>query len=260
MDAPMTAADDDRQGAIECFQALQRAFDATLASAQGQAPLSPALMAQAFDIFEGNVALWAEGDPALACQRGCAACCSLRVAASAPEVWVVARFLRAVSPALQPRGIDLPGLVRQAAAATRRLGDGQRVALRRPCPFLARGQCVIYTVRPLACRGHASHDVRACQAAAAGLRADVPHSQGHRLVRALVQNALQASLRAAGLAWSLYEFIEAVPYALDQPDAEDAWRAGADPLAAARIDDVPAHEMAPVFDRLRPPSPQEPMK
>lgn len=238
-------------GAQAFYQDLHRAFGATLAATAGQPVLIDALLSLAFDSFDGNVAIQCEQEPPLACGRGCATCCTLRVTATAPEVLAVARFLRAVQPALLARGIDLVGQVRSADTRTHGLDEAQRVALRQRCPFIAQGVCVIYSVRPLACRGHASHDVRACVDAAAGRREDVPYSEGHRMVRALVQNAMQSALRDAGLAWGSYELNAALLLALDDEQADAAWRGGADPLAAAAVHEVPADEMAAVFDRLK---------
>jgi Fe-S-cluster containining protein len=240
------------QSEREFFQTLQRAFGATL-SATDRGPGSvDALLTQAFDTFDGNLAALCAGEPPLACARGCAACCSLRVTATAPELLLAARFLRAVQPALRERGIDLVAGLRTAEQRTRGLSEPQRVALRQTCPFIAQGVCVIYAVRPLACRGHASHDRKACGAAAAGRLAQVPHSEGHRRLRAIVQNALQSALRDAGLAWSACEFNQGLLAALDDDTSEARWLAGDDPFASAAIGDVPAAEMAAVFDQLRP--------
>lgn len=234
------------------FQDLQRAFGTSLDRHAGQPVLVDALLAQAFDSFDGNVAIQCEDEPPLACQRGCATCCTLRVGATAPEVWLVARFLRAVAPRLAERGVDLMAQVRAADVRSRGLDEAGRVALRQRCPFIAQGVCVIYPVRPLACRGHASHDVRACVEAAAGRAAAVPHSVGHQMVRALVQNAMQSALRDAGLAWGAYELNHALVLADADPGAEARWRAGDDPLAEAALTEVSAAEMAAAFDQLRP--------
>jgi hypothetical protein len=234
------------------FQALQRAFGDTLAQHAGRASLVPALAAQAFDNQAGNAALQCEGEPPLACTRGCAACCVLRVVASAPEVFTMARFLRAVVPPLAGRGIDLIARLRAADASTRGLGEPARLAAAQPCPFLAQGQCAVYRVRSLACRGHASFDAAACRDAVQGRSAAAPHSAGQRWARALVQNALQSALRDAGLAWQLYELNHALLLAWADPQAEAAWAAGGDPLAAAAVDEVPRAEMAAVFEQLRP--------
>jgi len=229
---------------------MQQAFSATLAAAP-EARVG-ALLTQAFDSFDGNVAIQCEGESPLACQRGCAACCLLRVAATAPEVFLVARFLRAVAPRLLERGVDLIGQIREADARTRGLDEPARAALHLRCPFIAQGVCVIYKVRPLACRGHASHDARACIDAVAGRRSEpVPVSQGHLMVRALVQNALQSALRDAALPWGLYELNHALLLALDDEGSEAAWLAGQDVLAPAALNEVSADEMAQAFEALK---------
>jgi Fe-S-cluster containining protein len=246
------------------FVDLQQAFGHTLADRQGRPERLDALLTQAWDSFDGNVALQAEGEPPLDCSRGCAACCSLRVVATAPEVLAVARFLRAVEPALKARGIDLIAQVRAADRATADLSEAERVGLRQRCAFIAQGVCVIYRVRPLACRGHASHDRRACADAAAGRVDAVPYSQAHHLVRALVQNAMQSALRDAGLSWGSYELNRALCLAFDRAEALDpeqpargqqrleaAWLAGEDLLAGAELGEVDAQEMARVFDALK---------
>jgi Fe-S-cluster containining protein len=236
---------------LSFFQALHSAFTDTVQARQQQPALIDGLLAQAFDSFDGNVALQAEDEPPLDCGRGCAACCTLRVTATAPEVLLVARFLRAVQPALLQRGIDLIGQLRAADACTAVLDEAQRVQQRQRCPFIAQGVCVIYRVRPLACRGHASHDRHACAEAAAGRRAEVPYSQAHRLVRSLVQNALQSALRDAGQAWGLYELNHALLIAMDDPESEARWLAGEMVFAEAQVSEVSATEMAQVFDQLK---------
>lgn len=252
MSETITADEAARQGLRAFFHELQSACAETLRRHAGQATLTQAVLARAFDCFEGNVALRHDEEPPLACGRGCATCCTLRVAASAPEVWLVARFLDAVAPRLLERGIDLWGQVAAADALTRGLGEAARVGLRQRCPFIAQGVCVIYPVRPLACRGHASHDVRACVDAAAGRRFDVPQSRMHQEVRALVQNAMQSALRDAGLAWGLHELNHALMIARADPQAEARWRAGDDPLAAAALPEQPLEALAAAFDQLRP--------
>jgi Fe-S-cluster containining protein len=235
----------------EFFQALHSAFDTTLAGTGRTPALLDALLGQAFDSFAGNVAIQCEDEPPLACARGCATCCTLRVGATAPEVLLVARFLCAVTPRLLERGIDLVAGLRKADAQTAGLAESARVRLRQRCPFIAQGACVIYPVRPLACRGHASHDVKACVEAAAGRALQVPYSEGHRRVRSLVQNAMQSSLRDAGLAWGVYELNRALLMAMDDAHSEARWLRGEDVFAAAALDEVPAEEMAAAFEQLR---------
>lgn len=238
----------DPDGPQAFFRALSTAFSGTLQV--GSAPAVEAVLRQAWDSFDGNVAIQSEGQPPLACQKGCPSCCNLRVTALAPEVFMVAAFVRATAPALIPHGIDLAERVRAADAATRGLNEHARVALRQPCPFIARGACVIHRVRVLACRGHASLDRRACADAAAGRVQEVPFSGPHRTVRLLVQSALQAALRTQRLAWGAYELNHALVLALDDPRAAARWLAGDDPLADAAADADQQGAMAAWFDEV----------
>ena len=239
-------SDTTGHGADAFFREQRAAFTHTLAT-QG----SEAALLQAWDSFDGNVAIQSEGQPPADCAKGCASCCTLRVTALAPEVFVLADYLRATAPALQRHGIDLIGAVREADAATRGLHEATRVAARRRCAFVVQGVCLLHRARPLACRGHASHDRRACADAAAGRVDEVPFSGPHRLVRLLLQAALQAALRDQGKAWGAYELNHALVLALDRPDAQAVWQQGEDPLADAAADLELRKAMAAGFDEMR---------
>ena len=244
----MTAPDTPAEfGPLAFFRDLRAAFSATLRDGPRT---DHAVLQQAWDTFDGNVAIQSRGEPSIACRKGCPGCCSLRVVALSPEVFMVQQFVRATAPAWLRHGIDLEQRIREADALTRGLDETQRVATRRSCPFVEQGVCLIHRVRPLACRGHASYDRRACADAAAGRVQDVPFSGPHRLVRSLVQSALQAALRSRGLAWGAVEFNHALVVALDDASSRSRWNEGLDPLAAAAVDSELHDEMAATFDQI----------
>ncbi|QJD29182.1 YkgJ family cysteine cluster protein [Methylococcus geothermalis] len=238
-------------GPLSFFKAQQEAFAETLKQRQGAENLVDGLLLQAWSSFDRNVEIQAEGMPPLACHKGCATCCTLRVTATAPEVLMIERYVRWSDDRFKSIGIDLPARIDAADARTRDLDEAGRVALRLRCPYIEDGVCLIYQVRPLACRGHASYDVRACVEAAAGLTGEIPYSAPHRVVRSLVQNAMQSSLRDAGLAFGLYELNHAVCIALQNDTCCEQWLAGADVFAAAAINEPSAEEMARTFDAIR---------
>ncbi len=231
------------------FHALAREFGAILAQERGAPELADALMQRASAAFETNVARQCEGQAALACRGGCAACCTLRVTATAPEILAVAAHLRNIVATMPPFGRILQQRI-EAAAEMSGQDDAEYLALARPCAFIIDGHCVIYELRPLACRGHASFDEAACLEAIAGRGDSVPISQPHHLLRAYVQNAMQSALRDAGLGWAIYEFVPALAIAL-RADAADAWTKGGDPFAASRAEDVSLEEMAATFDEIK---------
>ncbi len=230
------------------FRAMSEAFRETIDARRDRAELVGALCGQAFDSFEKNVAIQAEGTPALACKGECAACCALRVAATAPEVFLLTRFVAVNGSAFAQRGLDLERRIAQMTEAVRGLSDQERLAVRRDCCFIEDGLCLAYRLRPLACRGHASFDREACGKAAAGERVEAAVSTPHLVVRSLVQNALMSALRRSRLAWRLYELTQAAHIALSAPGALEQWMSGEDPLSAAAIAEFDYAEAGATFD------------
>jgi Fe-S-cluster containining protein len=219
------------------FTELQRGFGSLLASSPTSQNLAEMLADRAFDLFESNIGAQTAHLPALACAKGCPPCCALRVTATAPEIFLLARYIRQIDERMAGTGLgQLSRRVKLANRATRGLSETERMKLRQPCPFVVRGGCIIHPARPLACRGHASFDRRACAQAMTGRDVDVPVSAPHVALRALVQDSLRAALDGAGLAADLYELNQGLVLALDAPDRERTWRDGEDSLAPARVE------------------------
>ncbi|WP_315828490.1 MULTISPECIES: hypothetical protein [unclassified Bradyrhizobium] len=219
------------------FNGLRRVFNALLASGLASQNLADMLADRAFDLFEANIDAQTAHLPTLACAKGCPSCCALRVTATAPEIFLLARYARQIDQRMPATALgSLSRRIKLANRATRGLSETERMKLRQPCPFVVRGGCIIHPARPLACRGHASFDRRACAQAMAGREVDVPVSAPHVALRALVQDSLREALGAAGLASGLYELNQGLVLALDAPERERAWRDGQDSLAPARIE------------------------
>ncbi|MGJ0394753.1 MAG: YkgJ family cysteine cluster protein [Methylocystis sp.] len=245
----MTSADG---GPSAFFKATSHAFGEAIDASRSRPELVALLCAQAFDSFARNVAIQAEGDPALACHGECAGCCRLRVVATAPEVFLLARFVSVNAAAFAERGIMLLKRIADADRALGALSEEQRMAAQGACPLIERELCLAYRMRPLACRGHAAFDKASCLAAARGEAVEAPISTPHLVIRSLVQNALMSALRRAGLAWGLYELGSALNCALATPNALEQWIAGQDPLSAARITDFDLIEAGAIFDAVGP--------
>jgi Fe-S-cluster containining protein len=246
----MARQDTDDFGPLAFFKAQEKAFSETLRERQGSENLVDGLLTQAYSSFDRNVEIQAEGMPELACRKGCATCCTLRVTATAPEVLIIGRYVRWSADQLKALNIDLAERIAAANEKTRGLDEQQRVALRLRCPYIHSGVCLIYQVRPLACRGHASYDVRACVEAAAGRSDEVPYSAPHMTVRGLVQNAMQSALRDAGLAFGLYELNQAVCLALQDEACCQAWLSGVDVFGPAAVNELSTEEMAHTYDAI----------
>lgn len=233
------------------YDELKTAFGAALTRFKERPDAIGALCSLAFEAFEANVDAPQEGAPALACRGECAACCGLRVVVTAPEALLLARFISANAPALAARGVDLPGRIASLDAVVGALTEAERMAAGCACPMLDGGLCLAYRLRPLACRGHASFNEQACAAAAAGENVDVPISSAHVVLRGLVQSAMTAAMREAGLAGGLYELNRALALALAAPEAAELWAQRGDPLAKAKLADAEQSEPTAIFGASR---------
>ncbi len=238
------------EGALDFFRTMHHQFERAIVEHHGGENMLSAVLTQAFTSYEGTAELQSEGQPEPDCRKGCATCCSIRVVATAPEVFLVARYIRAMEQRLEALGIDLRQRLSEANEVTRGRSEQERVGLRRRCPFIHKGVCMIYPARPLACRSHISYDRKACVDAAAGRLDEIPYSLPHMHVRSLVQNAMQSALRDVNYPWATYEINHAVSLALGDDRAESAWLAGKDVFAAAMVTDISLSEMETTFDRL----------
>jgi Fe-S-cluster containining protein len=232
---------------IDFFSSMHRVFSTRLAARASSRDLVLGLAGDALAGFEYRAENGCETG-SVACCGGCASCCTIRVAATAPEIFLIADFIRTAAPALTA---SLVAKIAAADGTTRHLDESSRMAVGTICPFIEADLCVIYPVRPLACRGHASFDKEACVSALSGQVCEVPVSVTHVEARALVQNAMQSALRDTGLAWGIYELNEALLVALADEACEAKWAAGEDPFAAALITEVSLEEMGETFDAIK---------
>jgi hypothetical protein len=233
----------------DAFRAMHGAFATHLSADNRPETLVERVATQAFEFFEGNIALQTQGLPELACRKNCPSCCTLRVTATAPEIFLLAHYVRLIDKTPHGAQIGLPGRIGEISRLTRGLDEQQRMAIHQFCPLMLKGVCIVHPVRPLACRGHAAFDRAACARATRGRDVDVPISEPHRSLRFLVQSALQSALYRSGLAWGLYELTGALAAALADERISAAWLSGEDSLAPA-VAETDMAETAAMFDAI----------
>jgi len=234
---------------LDFFAAAHEALSRILMQRDEPEMLIDRLVTQAYELFEQNIAIHTPALPQLDCRKNCPSCCSLRVTATAPEIFLLARYVRLVAASQRAAPLQLLRRVAEAEQATRDLDESQRMALRWPCPLMFKGVCIVHAARPLACRGHASFDRAACARAAAGRDVEVPISELHMNMRGLVQNALQSALRTAGLPWGLYELNHGLALALGGQEIVTAWTKGEDSHAPT-IAELDMAALAGSFDTI----------
>jgi hypothetical protein len=184
------------------------------------------------------------GEPRPACARGCFYCCHSRVELTAPEVFVLARFLRAhPDPARDER---LVATARELEGVDGRAYHRQQVR----CALLDDdGACTVYPARPMACRRAHSTDASICAATHhdPSLDAPIPFAPVlQRSASALVLGWLEGYAHA-GRAPHHYELHAALSIALADEGAEAKFAQGHDPLGGARTRD--AEDLARVLGR-----------
>lgn len=176
---------------------------------------------------------------AIACTRGCTYCCHTYVSAMAPEVFRVARALRADPQFEQKR----PALL-QRLQATSGQSHEERLGRQRPCAMLVDGLCSVYAARPSVCRKTASTSLDDCIAVFNGGSIGWTSPRINSVASSASLYALSIALQAQHLVWHSYELSAALGAALVRADAESAWLAGEDIFAGVRGDARPA-----AFDR-----------
>jgi len=166
----------------------------------------------------------------IACKKGCAWCCYVKVGALPLEVIRIAEHLRQT---LSPTDLDaLKARIAATDSQTRGLSGIQRLALRIPCPLLTEnGACSVHPVRPLACMGANSFDARRCRNNVEDRepREVVSFSPQEVITRATIRG-IRKGLESCGLQADFVELISALRTAIENPDTADEWLVGKRPF------------------------------
>lgn len=170
----------------------------------------------------------------IACKKGCAWCCYVKVDVTAPEVFRIVEYLRSALRADQLE--SLRKRVVETDAATRGLSEEERFALTVPCPLLFEGLCCVYPLRPMPCRGMNSTDAGKCEEGwrePRGLTV-IPQHPAVGFGHAVITQGLCQALHGAGLDGHLLELNAALRIALETPDVIERWLGGEPVFAGAR--------------------------
>jgi Fe-S-cluster containining protein len=172
---------------------------------------------------------------AVACRAGCAWCCSLFVSATAPEILLIADYLRASCSAAQLAEL------RERLAQREQLLAGsspqQRSAARRPCVLLVDGSCSVYPVRPLACGSWTSTNAKRCEESwRRHWATTITANQLQLWLYGGVMLGLREGLAACELPAEQLDLTVALRIALDTPDADARWLAGEPIFAPAQVE------------------------
>lgn len=212
---------------------LERAVELARNAMAATSRLAEALLARA---PEGGVA----------CKAGCDHCCYQPVGVTPPEALAIVAHLKSSLSSAELAGVAAH--IAERHGKTRGLSAAERFSPDHPCPFLRSGQCSIYEVRPLACRGMNSLDAGECAE-----RLREPEARATFLAEGRGGHSFMEPIRAfhavsAGLQLGLSEIFRldmrpleltaAIHLLLDGPESiPNDWLRGGRSLESARIAD-----------------------
>lgn len=185
--------------------------------AAGRASSAAALMHK---IFEASLKAY-PSRMEIACKKGCGYCCHTWVAATAPELFLIAR---AVSSEQSSSPLVNRDFVRERAKRTAGLSVAERFGAKLPCALLVDNACSMYRVRPAICRQVTSASLEACLDEYDGrdFNGDVVASRVYLDHARNCRVPLQAALLSMDLPLQSYELTAGLSAALE-PDAEASW-------------------------------------
>ena len=103
------------------------------------------------------------GDRPIACRKGCFSCCTQPVTALVPEIVEIAGRLKTTLDERETAQLRARIEKYRRRVNSAEPGRSRPLAL---CPLNVDGECSVYDIRPLLCRGYNSYDAAACERAA----------------------------------------------------------------------------------------------
>jgi hypothetical protein len=171
----------------------------------------------------------------LSCKKGCHWCCYLQVLVTPLEVMHIVEYLHAC---LSPGELSfLQQQLKNRKEITGCLNNYQKARANMACPFVEAGECIVYAVRPLACRVYHSINLTDCKISFGKNNGRVTIRQDISGMGVGIFAGLTEGLRAIGLQTCLLELRAGLGIAIDETGSEHAkrWLAGEPAYVQAEI-------------------------
>ena len=180
------------------------------------------------------------GHPGLACRAGCAFCCMQPTSASAPEVFAIYSHLKQTLSEKEQK-VLVANLRTYDNAWKHFLSTEKSRAFRQMCPLNVKGQCSVYAVRPLACRGYTSTSSEACEQfyLAGDEDANIMGSFDNEQMIFSLRIGLGHALQSKGLPHHAYDLSTALLTCFDDPKCIEKFIEGKNPFAGSEIPTLP---------------------
>jgi Fe-S-cluster containining protein len=169
------------------------------------------------------------------CKKGCNWCCYLQVLTTPLEVMHIVEYLQTcLSPSEQS---ILQQRLENEEEFTGGMNGYQKAGKNVACPFVEDGECMVYAVRPLACRAYHSMNMIECKSSYGKDDGSITIRQDISGVATGIFAGLTEGLRAVGLQTSLLELRAGLRIAMDEkgPELAERWLAGEPAFVEAEI-------------------------
>jgi hypothetical protein len=150
----------------------------------------------------------------------------------------IAAFVRERFDEEQRAALD--ARVEANVAATDGMDMSRRDRVRLDCPFLEAGQCTVYEVRPVACRGYSSYSVDDCRKdfERPGTGVEVHTNALRELVYGAIREGLAIACKSASVEHRPLELVRAYKIASEDPTLAETWRGRPEAFETATGADV----------------------
>lgn len=160
----------------------------------------------------------------IACQAGCAWCCTERIHVTPAEALRIAAWLR--ENVASQELAALRERLAEVASQTNGLTWQEHVRLRIPCPLLKNNFCSVHVVRPLVCRSHNSLDSKQCERHMQNPSEAIVAYKPQQEIANGTAKGLNAGLAAAGLDGEFVELVSALRTIFDNEEIDQRWLDG----------------------------------
>ena len=165
------------------------------------------------------------------CRQGCDWCCHQAVLVSIQEVLLIGRYLSENLRENLLNEIHRKAMEKEAITGDKSVPEFLQII--HPCPFLDQQSCLIYPVRPMACRSYLSSSLSSCRAQYAqpgnpevmAALYDFPLRAGRAINEGIRAVLMQKKIRTSE--WIMEVFIARI---LADPAIFDDWISGQDPF------------------------------
>jgi len=191
------------------------------------------LMREVYRAIDEMIAGCLENGTKPACKSGCAWCCFMRVRVTPLEVLSILDFLHTHLDT--DRLSALKQRLATTDAITRGMDGIQRGRAKIACPLLADRKCLVYPVRPMACRVYHSLNSSECEMRLDDQERTVQIRQDISALNMGISAGLMEGLRTAGLQARQLELVAGLRMAMDEQGVVERWFAGEPAFAGAEV-------------------------